>query len=180
MKTTDQNALIDALENQVELQLQEAVHTLQNLTSEILLKPAADGGWSIAQCLEHLNTYGDFYLPEIRKAIDQHVDLRIIPPFKSSWLGNYFTKLMEPGSGKKMKAFKGHIPIVNLNAPEVIATFIQQQETLLGYLRKARSTDLNQKLPLSLSRLIKLKLGDVFRFLIAHNERHLQQAKRHL
>jgi hypothetical protein len=41
----------------------------------------------------------------------------------------------------------------------------------------AKNTDLNKiKIPISLTNLIKLKLGDVFQFIITHNERHLAQA----
>jgi len=180
MKRTAQIALLDALENQVELHLEEAIRTFQNLPVEIALKPATNGGWSIAQCLEHLNTYGDFYLPEIAKALHGNQIVDSDPQFKSGWLGHYFTHMMQPGSGKKMKAFKNHIPADHPDAPRVIATFIQQQEILLQYLRLARQADLHKRLPISISKLIRLQLGDVFQFVIAHNERHIQQAKRHL
>ncbi|MCB0619155.1 MAG: hypothetical protein KDC41_10725, partial [Saprospiraceae bacterium] len=65
-----------------------------------------------------------------------------------------------------MKAFKGHIPERDLDAPAVIAEFIQQQETLLKLIRKARQVDLRAiRIPISLTSLIRLKLGDVFQFL---------------
>ena len=77
-----------------------------------------------------------------------------------------------------MKAFKNHIPQAQLNAYKVVATFIQQLEDLHRYLDKGMEADLDKRLPISISKLIKLKTGDVFRFIIAHNERHMQQAKR--
>jgi hypothetical protein len=90
--------------------------------------------------------------------------------------------MMEPGTGKrKMKAFKNHIPSPHLDAYAVAATFIQQQETLLQYLKQAGKADLNRiRIPVSIAKFIKLNLGDVFQFLIAHNERHIRQAKRNL
>ncbi len=33
------------------------------------------------------------------------------------------------------------------------------------------------KIPLSITRLVKLKLGDTFRFLVAHEQRHFVQAR---
>ncbi|MCU0369592.1 MAG: DinB family protein, partial [Cyclobacteriaceae bacterium] len=145
-----------------------------------LLKPSASGGWSIAQCLWHLNSYGEYYFPEIRKGLTKNYPFN--PEFKSSWLGNYFTNTMKPGlKMKKYKAFKDHTPAPALDAHEVVAKFIQQQEELLDLLKLARHTDLNKvRIPISISRWLKLKLGDVFQFIIAHNERHLQQAKRNL
>ena len=70
---------------------------------------------------------------------------------------------------------------IDLDAAAVVAEFIQQQEVLLACLAQSRQADLNAiKIPLSISRWIKLRLGDVLQFLIAHNERHLLQAKRNL
>ena len=180
MKAVNKEQLLTSLENKVEEHLQLAVGSFQNMSEKQLLMPASDGGWSIAQCLEHLNSYGHYYLPQIRKGLDKGAAKPDKAQFKSSWLGSYFTRAMDPETGKKkMKAFKNHSPGPELEAHAVVAEFIQQQETLLQYLLQARSRDLNAiKIPISISRWIRLRLGDVFQFLIAHDERHIQQAKR--
>ncbi len=182
MKPVAKNHLLDALENKVEHHIQEAIKVFQNADEATLLQPAPDGGWSIAQCLEHLNTYGHYYLPQIQKGLSKPISKPIPDIFQSSWLGTYFTRLMDPETGKKkQKAFKDYMPPVNLDAYAVVAEFIQQQETLLAYLKKARNTDLNAiRIPISILKWLKLKLGDVLQFLIAHNERHMVQAKRNL
>lgn len=179
MKARDISILIREIEQQIDAHLQEAISVYQNMKQEDLLRPAANGGWSIAQCLEHLNSYGDFYLPEIKKAIEKHTGKAHNTSFKSTWLGNYFTQMMKPGKGKKMKAFKNHIPKQELDAWHVVAEFIQQQETLLQYLRLSAGA-MDVRVPISISRWIRLKLGDVFQFLIAHDDRHLVQAKRNV
>ncbi len=180
MKAIKSKELLDQLEIKVELHLSEAVRLFQNLSEEKLLSPAANGGWSIAQCLEHLNRYGNHYLPEIKKGLRK--DFQQTENFKSSWLGNYFTKMMDPHTGKrKITTFKEYSPSPKLDAYVVVAEFIHQQESLLDFLRAAQSRDLSRiKIAISISRWIKLKLGDTFKFLIAHNERHIQQAKRNL
>jgi hypothetical protein len=169
--------LLGKLEEQVENHLQQAISRLQNLTPAILLKAPSGGGWSIAQCLDHLNGYGDHYLPAIGHGLDNS-KMPFNPTFKGTWLGNYFTKMMDPNTGKrKFKTFKNHLPKQDLNPNEVVAEFIRQQELLMHYLRMSHSKDLNQiRIPISISTWIRLKLGDVFQFLIAHNERHLRQA----
>jgi uncharacterized damage-inducible protein DinB len=44
-------------------------------------------------------------------------------------------------------------------------------------LQSAREVDLNRtKTAISITKLITLKLGDTFRFVITHNERHMAQA----
>jgi hypothetical protein len=182
MKPVNKNQLLEELENKVERHIQEAVKVFQNADEATLLQPAPDGGWSISQCLEHLNTYGHYYLPQIQQGLGKPLSKPVPDTFQSSWLGNYFTRLMDPKTGKKkQKAFKDYIPPADLDAYAVVAEFIQQQETLLTYLKQARNADLNAiKIPVSILKWIKLRLGDVFQFLIAHNERHMVQAKRNL
>lgn len=182
MKGVISHQLLGTLEKRVELHIQEAVSCFQNMSEPQLLAPAADGGWSIAQCLDHLNSYGHYYLPQIKQAMDAHQQERSGGIFKSSWLGAYFTRMMEPRTGKrKMKAMKGHIPAANLDAQAVVAEFIRQQEVLLDYLQQARKVDLNTiRIPVSIAKWIRLKLGDVFQFIIAHNERHVLQARRNV
>ncbi|WP_018343798.1 DinB family protein [Cytophaga aurantiaca] len=180
MKTIDSLRLLHDLETRVETSICNAVETFQNLSTDVLLKRSNTGGWSIAQCLQHLNSYGDFYLPKIQTALKKDNSM-YSKSFRSGWIGSYFIEMMLPGSGKKYKAFKKHVPESDLDAAAVVSTFIHQQELLLSYLRIAHSQDLNRiKIPISISPFIKLKLGDVFQFIIAHNERHIEQAKRNL
>jgi hypothetical protein len=167
------------LEEKVERHLKIVIAEFQNLPAPALLKAAPDGGWSMAQCLDHLNGYGDHYFTEIKKRIDksENDDQQV---FKSTWLGQYFTKMMDPDLGKrKFTTFKNHIPKKDLDPNKVIAEFIHQQEDLLGYLRKGKLKNLNSiRIPISIAKWIRLKLGDVFQFVIAHNERHIRQAMR--
>ena len=111
MDNSPKQTLLDALENKVELHLQEAISVFQNLSEETLLQPSSSGGWSIAQCLDHLNSYGNYYLPHIAKSIEKSKNSSSSNDFKSSWPGNYFVKMMDPKTGtRKFKAFKDHIP----------------------------------------------------------------------
>lgn len=182
MKSFDRTELLDQLELRSEKHISTAIRCFQNSTPLTLLSQPEGGGWSIAQCLWHLNSYGDYYLPLISEALESAADAAEADLFKSTKLGDYFANLMEPGpQKKKIKAFKKHTPGTILDPYEVTAEFIRQQEVLLACITLARKKDLNKiKIPVSIMPILKLRLGDVFRFLIAHNERHLQQAKRNL
>jgi hypothetical protein len=171
--------ILAQLEQQVEQQLAKAIAIFQPLTEQELNKQQTPDEWSIAQCLWHLNSYGYFYLPLIKDAINKKGTTKL--PFNSGWLGGYFTGMMNPTTGKKrFKAFKNHRPPAIQDAHAEVAIFINQQETLLLYIRKAANADLNQRIPISISTLVKLKLGDVFGFMVAHIERHMQQAQRYI
>lgn len=181
------NVLINELQEQTESFLNKAISEWQMIRHSQFGHKQAPEKWSATQCLEHLNSYGRFYLPEIERAIQKAVQQKQKASihFKAGWIGNYFTKLMMPTSngsvGKKMSSPKNHYPVSNADSYKVIAEFIEQQEKLLQLLEAARAIDLNKaKCAISISTLIKLKLGDTFLFFIAHQYRHILQAERAL
>lgn len=135
--------------------------------------------WSILECLEHLNLYGDFYLPQIENQLKSS-KFKADPVFKSGILGNYFAQSMLPKEKlNKMKTFKDKNPLNAKLDKTVIDKFINQQIELLDLLNQSRNVSLNKvKIQTSISRLIKLKLGDTFQFFIHHNIRHLKQIER--
>jgi hypothetical protein len=135
--------------------------------------------WNVLECLEHLNLYGDFYLPQIESKI-RNATTKTDIEFKSGILGNYFAKSMLPKEKlNKLKTFKGKNPL-NANLDKtVIDKFINQQINLLDLLIQSRNVSLNKvKIQTSISSLIKLKLGDTFQFFINHIIRHLNQIER--
>lgn len=137
--------------------------------------------WSILECIEHLNLYGDFYLPEIEKQIIAHKGIAGAPVFKSGIIGNYFANLMKVKNGtiKKMKSPNDKDPSNSELTITTIERFLKQQELLTSLLIKAQSTDLTKvKSAISLTKFIKLRLGDTFRFFVYHIERHILQAER--
>jgi len=172
------NELLDQLGEVTETHIRKAITLYQNMEDEQMLKPALDGGWSIAQCLDHLNGYGNVYFPKMRTAMDQNTKAN--DEYRSTWLGDKFTKSLDPDTGKmKMKALKGHRPERNLDAAAVVAKFIRQQEELLDMMKTARQRDLSGiRIPISIASWIRMNLGDTFRFIVAHNERHIRQADR--
>lgn len=181
-KECEQEVFVNHAEQQLEEQLQEVISVFQNLPEERLLKPASDGGWSVLECIEHLNSYADFYLPRMEKALKSApaVDQKLL--FKHSFFGRYFINLMDPDKGKKKyKAIKKHRPVSVGNPYYGISRFIQHMENMLEILRASKHKELRKIFtPTSLSSLVKINLGDAFLFLLAHNRRHLRQAKRNL
>ena len=184
MPTHQSNQLITKLQQQTETLLNKAVQEWQMIAPEKFSQQPAEGSWSAKQCIAHLNMYGDYYLPAIEAAILKAKQQKSTAAerFTPGWLGNYFTNMMLQGTNekpaKKMKAMKNYISLNDEDGDKVIATFIDQQETLLQLLEYAKNIDLNNaKVAISIAKFIKLKLGDVYMFLIAHNYRHVLQAE---
>ncbi|MEZ4972848.1 MAG: DinB family protein [Cyclobacteriaceae bacterium] len=152
-----------------------------SLSGEEFNYRVSDRSWSILECIEHLSLYGDFYIPEIRNRI-ANAQPSNNNEFKSGWLGNYFAISMLPGEkGKlnKMKTFKEMNPINKALNASVLDRFRKQQLEMLELLMAASGVDLGKtKTSISISKWIKLKLGDTFRVVVYHNQRHMAQALR--
>src|SRR4030095_3687905 len=89
------NAILDELQADVR-RLILTVSYLQREDHELLLMTPGAGRWSVIQILEHLNSYGRYYLPAIEKSLRS--DKPPMENFTPGWFGNYFTKIMKPGA----------------------------------------------------------------------------------
>jgi uncharacterized damage-inducible protein DinB len=166
---------------QVVQQIQEFLTKADALSEWQLLQQPASGGWSVAQVMEHLNVYSRHYLPLIEQAIKEEEGNG--GTYRSGWLGEYFTKLMQPlpdGTlSKKMQSPANAQPVQALNAIAVKTAFRLHQDTLIALLQKAHLANWQkQRIPTSLSSWITLRLGDTLRFFVAHEYRHLLQMER--
>ena len=170
--------LIEQLQADVRQLILKTEYLQKEETRTLIIQPAA-AKWSVTQVLEHLNSYGRYYLPAIEKSLaGSRKPAR--EWFKAGWVGDYFTRMMKPGAnGKitnKMQAPRNHRPRLLFDADAVINDFLEQQFILLNLLQDATRKDIGAiRTPISISRLIKLKTGDTFRFLVAHEQRHFIQ-----
>jgi hypothetical protein len=154
---------------------------------QLLRKPAPDK-WSVAQCLEHLNRYGLHYLPAMQSRIDAALASGSRPEraFRSGWLGDFFVRTVQPmntGSpraNRKYPAPKAYDPDrTGTTTAEALPSFLRQQQTTLELLERAQRVNLESiRVPISITNLIQLRLGDCLRFVIVHNQRHVQQARK--
>lgn len=180
MKKIISNRLLNELQAEVRAMM-DGIHRLQQEDPEHLVQAPAPGKWSAAQVLAHLVSYGDYYLPAIQKAMEKESAPSML--FKPGPIGNYFTLLMQAApdgtARKKMKAPKQHRPAPDTDWYPVKEKFLQQQKVLLELLETAQHRNIGStRVPISLTRFIRLKLGDTFRFLVAHEHRHFMQLQR--
>lgn len=152
------------------------VEQLKELDTPTLMWRENPTSWNILECLEHLNLYGDFYLLEMERKI-RHSNTKSETEFNPGFLGNYFANSVLPkGKLNKMKTFKDKNPLNATLDRSVIDRFLEQQTQLLELLELSKNVSLNKvKIGISITKLIKLKLGDTFRFYINHMLRHMNQ-----
>ena len=157
----------------------ETVQKLKELKIDEMNEKYAANEWSILECIEHLNLYGSFYLPAIERAILSQKTVSNPIIFKSGIIGDYFVNLIKirPDGIKKMSTAKSMNPFERSLTITTIDRFLKQQEQLKILLNQAKCVDMTKATtPVSISKFIKLRLGDTLRFMVYHIERHVAQA----
>ena len=79
---------------------------------------------------------------------------------------------------RKFKAMRSYNPQIDssLIKENGIATALDELTELLSIIEKAATVSLRRvKIPISISKIIRLRLGDALLFVVYHNERHFQQ-----
>jgi hypothetical protein len=174
------NELLSQLEVITQKCIEEA-QKFQLLTLEQLNYKADEKSWSILECLEHLNLYGDFYIDEIGKQMKASKYQVPAENCKSSLLGSHFTKVMKVNDDKikTMKTFVNMDPKDSQLPKSIVQRFIDQQQEYLKLLDKAKGVNIQKtKTSITISKLIKLRLCDTLMVVVYHNERHIWQANR--
>ena len=86
---------------------------------------------------------------------------------------------VKDGKISKIKTPADKNPLGSQLSITTIDRFLKQQEMLKSLLNQARTSDLTgTRVPISLTKLVRLRLGDTFRFFVYHIERHILQAEK--
>jgi hypothetical protein len=153
----------------------------------MLATQPTDGGWSPVEVLQHLNFYADFYTQAMETAMERSTQ-PAAERYHPGWFGSYFVRVIGPAGEDGQLPMKMTTPanarpenLPPATSDLAVETFLQHQNRLLYLLHQARNKHLGKvRVPTSLSTMLRLKLGDTFRFVIAHQERHFQQIQRAL
>jgi hypothetical protein len=138
------------------------------------------GGWSVAQCIEHLNVTARLYLPNLDEGIADAIRRGLYGegPFRYGWLGRKMVQSQEPTSKRKYKAAKAFMPPPARPRQESMAAFRAYQMQFIDRLRQANGLDLSRaRVRSPVISWLKLQLGSGFALVVAHERRHLLQAR---
>ena len=141
----------------------------------------APGNWSVAECLEHLNTTARLYLPSLDEGVADAIrrGLYAEGPFAYNWIGRLFVRATEPPARFRMRAPRAFHPAAARPRHEILAAFRAYQVQFVDRLRQANGLDLARaRVSSPASRWIRLPLGSAFAVMAAHQRRHLSQAQR--
>lgn len=140
------------------------------------------GQWSIADCLQHLNVGVTKAMPAFDRAIAQGraQGQTASGPFKYGWFSRLVAGSMEPPPKFRMKTPPMlRVPLTaTYRASDLLPEFVRVRDQLAERVRQADGLDLARVRTIShVNRLLRLPLGAYFQFIIAHDRRHLWQAR---
>jgi hypothetical protein len=188
-KTVDSQALLRDL-NRLNKRITEiALRDFTRLNSQQLNWREAPHKWSILECLAHLNYVADFYFPATQKAIKnaQQKGSKPQKTFTRGWLGHYYVSKLRLRANNQIKkhidAPQKYVPSLDdkqaLNRQEVFDRFVDNQQRLQQFLTQATAINIEKtRVYAGAFGLVSIRLGDMLKILVYHDERHLVQAQR--
>jgi hypothetical protein len=159
---------------------QDVAALVANLSNGQFTWRPAPGRWSIGECFEHLNLTAAAYLPAIEAAIaDARArNLRSRGPFVYPLLERMFVASQEPPPRRRFRAFKGYQPAPRLERDAVMSAFSGWQDLLAERVAAADGLDLRRaRRRAPILPLMKWSLGTMFALTLAHERRHIWQAR---
>ena len=159
----------------------EQVRHLQQQPTDTLRRRPRPDAWSALDCIEHMNLFYDDYLPRVEAAVKQAAPSKK-PTYSPGFFGQKMIDSLRPQRGKrrmKVKTFKKMTPATDNQAPEaVFGAFFRHHAHLEDLLSRAAGLNWNRtKVTSAIGPILRFRLGDCFRLLLAHTERHLLQAQ---
>jgi len=143
-------------------------------------KPGPDE-WSVGQCLEHLIKTNRGFFPVLERIARgerrQSAWERWSP--LSGFFGRMVARSLEQEGGRKFKAPAKLHPSASGVAPDIVEQFAAHQAELAGLVGATGRADLKRTVVTSpVSGLVTYSLLDAYRIVVAHERRHLRQARR--
>lgn len=173
------------LADQLRTLIRHAHELAEPLDTPTFNRKPEGGGWSVAECLEHLNATARLYLPVLTEAIEEARSTGAAEGRREgrTLFGRLVTWSQEPPARFRMKTWEQIAPRPGeeqnpLRPEAVLEEFEALHEELI--VRINESSDMDRKkirLRSVLDSRLKLSLGDWFAFLAAHGRRHLWQAE---
>jgi len=173
---------LDAMLEQIAAIKAEGQAIVGALTEDELNWHPAATSWSILDCLEHLNVGVTKALPAFDRSIEggRARNQTGSGPFAYGWFSRMMIASMEPPPKFRMRAPR----VIRVQpsrarcSADIVPEFVRIRDQLADRIRAADGLDLARvKLISPVNRLVRMPLGAYFHFILAHDRRHLWQAR---
>lgn len=152
--------------------------TVSGVAPDALTRRPPNGGWSIAEVLEHLIISADSYLNAMRAVVEQGEDSRAQSDgmWKPSLMGGLLAQSLR--SPRKMPTAKAYKPGPSPR-PRALDEFLQRQEDVGRLIAEAGAMDWRRiRMRSPVMPMLRMNLGDALTVLVVHAERHAAQIER--
>ena len=141
-------------------------------------RPAADR-WSIGQCIEHLNLTTERYVPTLRTAVDDARAKGLFRggPYSLGLFERWFLNGIEPPPRWRTRTRKAFIAAGDLDPTTTVQRAHALHEELASCMREAEGLNLQVIKVKSQFGPARFTLNGTFAILLAHERRHLWQAR---
>lgn len=158
---------------------EEVIDTFGNLSGEVLNQRPSPEKWSIAENLSHLIQVNESYFPLFKKVKEGTFQAPFIARFGffSKLFGNMIYNSVSDEGKKKVKTFPAWKPKEG-NKSEIIQEFLDHQKELSEEIVSIKPFLEKQTIIHSpVNKLIVYSLDQALDIILAHEWRHLDQAK---
>lgn len=141
---------------------------------------AAPDRWSVGQCIEHLNITIERYLPVLRAAVQSARAQGLTSsegPFTIGWLERWFIRSLEPPVRRRFKTPKSFVAPPDLDPVTTVERARRLRSELAEVIRSADGLNQPKIKVRSQFAPISWTLNGTFAVLLAHERRHLWQAR---
>jgi hypothetical protein len=146
-----------------------------------LSESPSPGAWSADSNLMHLTLTSQALIPRMTRTLGKLADAgkRTSAPARADWVGRFYAWALEPPARIKARTPRPFAPAAGTSGEDALPAFLTEQEVLIALLDQAVGLDLGaRKVPSPFSRYVKYNVYSAFRILLAHERRHLWQARR--
>jgi len=159
----------------------EAQKDFGQLNAQQLNWKPSPAQWSVAQCLDHLIVINSGYFPVIEKIVHDGYQPKLQQrlPFLPRLFASLVLQAVSPEGKRKYKAARPFAPSSSAIAGDIVARFKAHQQDLIRHMKMAEKLDLKKTIITSpVASFVTYSAMDGFKIVVAHEHRHLQQAKR--
>ncbi|HEU5262852.1 MAG TPA: DinB family protein [Gemmatimonadales bacterium] len=167
---------------QIEAVKRDAQALVSGLSNAQFNSRPGPGRWSIGECLVHLNVAVTTTLPAFDRGIERGWTRGLMGQgrFRYGWFANWMVRSMEPPVKRRMRTVKiFEVPPGATHSPgQVLPEFLRVRDQLAERVRRADGLDLRRARVVSpVTPLLRMPLGAYFAFVLAHERRHVWQAR---
>ena len=137
--------------------------------------------WGVAQCLEHLVSTNRMMLQAADSALDESQPRTIWQrlPVWPGILGRLMIRSLTPSSTRKLPAPAAARPVSTAIPDDVARRFADQQRETAAWLERLDAARAERTVMTSpFLRVITYSVMDACRMIVAHDRRHMEQARR--